>query len=164
MLRSDGWCVLEREIRIRPLCESFTWFNADTGSLGGVIPDRCSGISSALALGGNERTNFEVGRRLPKLFPISRRLSNSRWSKRNVVFRVFPYRSLPSLFVFPFFFFFFWKRSRLWVCSTCGYSVLNAMYVTATYSVSCSVVYIVVYVSSRLLHNAIVIPFERELQ
>lgn len=30
----------------RPLCEWLTWFNADTAVPGGVIPDRCFGISS----------------------------------------------------------------------------------------------------------------------
>lgn len=55
-LHSDDGVLLEREVGNHPLCESFTWFNADTGSLGGVIPDRCSGISSAPAF---ER-DFEV--------------------------------------------------------------------------------------------------------
>lgn len=34
------------EARRRPLCEWLTWFNADTAVPGGVIPDRCFGISS----------------------------------------------------------------------------------------------------------------------
>ena len=38
--------VLERGVRRRPLCESLTWFNADTAVPRGVIPDRCFGISS----------------------------------------------------------------------------------------------------------------------
>lgn len=38
--------VLKRGTRRRPLCESFTWFNADTVVSRGVIPDRCFGISS----------------------------------------------------------------------------------------------------------------------
>lgn len=39
--------VLERGARRRSLCESLTWFNANTAVPRGVIPDRCFEISSA---------------------------------------------------------------------------------------------------------------------